>query len=443
MQFPFIWPGLVEMKKTLLNTLLASSFGLFSLQISAADLQEIYQLATQKDPTVLRAAASRDRAARGIDVSRASLLPSITASASFGRNDSSSYGLDAPNANSASISLAQSLFDWGRWERLNRAEQVALQVQTAYDSEVQNLIVRVTNTYFDVLSAVDDLGFAQAEKRAIERQLEQTKQRFAVGLTAITDVHEAQAQYDSAVAREIAAENELENAREFLREITGQYHESLASLNTDKFSPGTPSPSQVQDWVKLAQDNNLTLKSQRVLLDIADKDITLAETGHYPTLSLSAELGTGKVSGMDRSESSSAGISLAVPIYSGGGVNAEVEVAKANYVEVSQTVELNHRAVIRQVRSSFNGVNAQISSIKALEQAVVSAESALNATETGFEVGTRTIVDVLQSTRNLFEARRNLSGARYNYIVTMLQLKQAAGNLSEQDLMAVNQALTN
>ena len=128
MQFPFIWPGLVEMKKTLLNTLLASSFGLFSLQISAADLQEIYQLATQKDPTVLRAAASRDRAARGIDVSRASLLPSITASASFGRNDSSSYGLDAPNANSASISLAQSLFDWGRWERLNRAEQVALQV---------------------------------------------------------------------------------------------------------------------------------------------------------------------------------------------------------------------------------------------------------------------------------------------------------------------------
>ncbi len=429
------------MKKTLLSTLLASSFGLFSLQIAAADLQEIYQLATQKDPTVLRAAASRDRAALSIDVSRAALLPSITAGASIDRTDADGFGFDGPNSTSAGITLKQSLFNWANWERLTRAEQVALQVQTAYDSEVQSLIVRVTNAYFNVLGAIDDLGFAQAEKRAIERQLEQTKQRFKVGLTAVTDVHEAQAQYDSAVAREIAAENELENAREFLREITGQYHEDLALLNTDKFSPGVPSPAKVQDWVTLAQDYNLTLKSQRVLLDIANKDIDLAKTGHYPTLDLTARLGVGKTSGFDRSDSSSIGIDLAVPIYSGGGVTAGVEVAKANYVEVSQTLELNHRAVIRQVRSSFNGVNAQISSIRALEQAVVSAESALNATEAGFEVGTRTIVDVLQSTRNLFEARRNLSNARYNYIVTMLQLKQAAGNLSEQDLLAINQAL--
>lgn len=429
------------MKKTLLSTLLASSFGLFSLQISAADLQDIYQLAVQKDPTVLRAAATRDAAALRIDVSRATLLPNVTATAGFGRDDSSSHSLDAPNASSASISLNQTLFNWGDWKRLSRAEQVALQLQTVYDSEMQNLIVRVTDAYFNVLGASDDLGFAQAEKRAIERQLEQTKQRFAVGLTAITDVHEAQAQYDSAVAREIAAENELENTREFLREITGQYHEDLALLNTDKFSPGRPSPSNVQDWVTLAQDYNLTLKGQRVLLDIADQDIELARTGHYPTLGLNAKLGTGKVSGFERGDSSSIGIALNVPVYSGGGTSAGVEVAKANYVEVSQTLELNHRAVIRQVRSSFNGVNAQISSIRALEQAVVSAESALNATEAGFEVGTRTIVDVLQSTRNLFEARRNLSNARYTYIVTMLQLKQAAGNLSEQDLLAINQAL--
>lgn len=431
------------MKKNLLTTLIASSFGLFSLNLAAADLQEIYQLATQKDPTVLRAAASRDRAALGIDVSRASLLPSVTASASFGRDDKSGYNLDAPNSTSASVTLKQSLFNWGNWERLDRAEQVALQVQTAYDAEVQGLIVRVTESYFNVLKAVDDLGFAQAEKRAIERQLEQTKQRYAVGLTAITDVHDAQAQFDSAVASEIAAENAVTNAREFLREITGQYHEELASLNTTKFSPSNPTPTNIQEWVQLAQDYNLVLKSQRILLDIADKDIDLAKTGHYPTLDLSATLGTAKTSGFERGESSSAGITLAVPIYSGGGTSAGVDVAKANYVEVSQTLELNHRSVIRQVRNSYNGVNALISSIRALEQAVVSAESALNATETGFEVGTRTIVDVLQSTRNLFNARRNLSGARYNYIVTILKLKQAAGNLSEADLTAVNQALTN
>ncbi|MGI5309000.1 outer membrane channel protein TolC [Rheinheimera sp. WS51] len=430
------------MKQTLLSSFFATTIGLLSWHSYAADdLQDIYQLATQKDPTVLRAAASRDRAAAGIDVSRAVLLPNVTGSAGYGRSDNDGFGFDGPNALTADITLRQSLFDWSNWGKLARAEKVALQVQTAYDSEVQNLLVRVTNAYFDALSAKDDLGFAEAEKRSIERQLEQTKQRFAVGLTAITDVHEAQAQYDSAVAREIIAQNELENAREFLREITGQYHQDLAQLNTDKFSTGQPSPEKVQDWVSLAQDNNLVLKSQRVLLDIAEQDIDLAKAGHYPSLNLTAQLGVTKVSGFDRADDSSIGINLAVPIYSGGGVEAGVAVAQSNYVEVSQTLELNHRAVIRQVRSSYNGVNAQISSIRALEQAVVSAQSALNATEAGFEVGTRTIVDVLLSTRNLFEAKRNLAKARYTYILSMMKLKQAAGNLSEQDLLAVNQAL--
>ncbi len=431
------------MKKTLISTLLVSSFGLFSLQAFADNLQQVYQLATQKDPTVLRAAASRDSAAAAIDISRANLLPSITATAGFSRRDNQGYQFDAPNTTSAGVTLSQSIFNWGHWGRLSRAEKVALQAQTAYDAEVQNLIVRTTQAYFDMLRATDDLGFAGAEKRSIERQLEQTKQRFKVGLTAITDVHEAQAQYDSALAREIMAQNALENAREFLREITGQYHEQLAQLNTDKFAPGTPSPAAVQDWVSQAQDSNLVLKSQRILLEIADQDIELAKAGHYPTLGLSAELGTGKTSGQARNESSSVGVNLSVPIYSGGGTTAAVAVARSNYVEVSQTVELNHRAVVRQVRNAFNGVNAQISSVRALEQAVISAESALNATEAGFDVGTRTIVDVLLSTRNLFDARRNLSVARYNYILAMLQLKQAAGNLSEQDLMGINQALTN
>ncbi len=430
------------MKKTLISTLFASSFGLFSLQAFADNLQQVYQLATEKDPTVLRAAALRDAAVARIDVSRADLLPNISGKAGFGRTDQQSLQFDAANRSSASVTLNQSLFNWGNWGKLSRAEKVALQAQTAYDAEVQNLIVRTTQAYFDVLRATDDLSFAGAEKRSIERQLEQTKQRFKVGLTAITDVHEAQAQFDSALAREILAQNALENAREFLREITGRYHEQLAQLNTDKFAPGTPSPAAIQDWVVQAQDSNLTLKSQRILLEIADQDIDLAKAGHYPTLGLTAELGVTKSSGQERGDSSSIGVSLAVPIYSGGGTEAAVAVARANYVEVSQTVELNHRAVVRQVRNAFNGVNAQISSVRALEQAVISAESALNATEAGFEVGTRTIVDVLQSTRNLFDARRNLSVARYNYILAMLQLKQAAGNLAEQDLQGINQALT-
>ncbi|WP_333606703.1 outer membrane channel protein TolC [Arsukibacterium sp.] len=429
------------MKKSLLSTVVLSSLSLFSLQVSADNLQTVYQLATQKDPVVQRAAANRNAFAARIDVSRASLLPSVTLSGSAGRGSNDSFNFSGPNTVGAELSLSQSVFNWSNWQNLSRAEKQALQSQTLYDAEVQQLILRVTSAYFDVLRARDTLTFVAAEKRSIERQLEQTKQRFAVGLTAITDVHEAQAQFDSVVAREIGAENALENAREALREITGQYHAQVAQLNTDKFSTSTPSPAQVTEWVEIAQNNNLQLKAQRVALDVAELDINLARAGHLPTVSASANLGTSKTSGFDRGDSSSIGLNVNVPLYRGGGVDAQVEVARANFVETSQALEQNHRSVVRQVRSSFNNVNSQMSQIRALEQAVISAQSALQATEAGFEVGTRTIVDVLFSTRNLFDAQRNLSGARYDYILAMMQLKQAAGSLTENDLLAINNAL--
>ncbi len=431
------------MKKTLLSTLVLSSLSLFSLNLSAEDLQTVYQLATQKDPVVQRAAASRDAATARIDVSKARLLPSVVFGADVSRSAGDNLRFSGSNSVGAGIQARQSLFDWSNWQGLDRAEKIALQSQTIYDAEVQALIVRVTDAYFNVLKARDNLTFVAAEKRSVERQLEQTKQRFAVGLTAITDVHEAQAQFDSVVAREISSENALENAREALREITGQYHAQVAQLDTDKFSASRPSPEVVTEWVSIAQENNLALKAQRIALDVSALDIHLAKSGHLPTLDASANLGVSKVSGFDRSDSSSIGINLSVPIYAGGGIEAGVRVAQANYVEVSQAFEQTHRSVVRQVRSSFNDVNSQMSVIRALEQAVISAQSALQATEAGFEVGTRTIVDVLLSTRNLFDAQRNLSGARYDYILAQLQLKQAAGNLTEQDLLAINSALIN
>lgn len=450
------------MKKTLLSTLLATSFAMFSAQ-AADNLQSIYQLATQKDPQLLKAVATRDAAKQGIDVSKASLLPQVNFSAGYTKAMSESpeflesgiVVVDGENTGwDARIGLQQSLFDWTNWKNLDTAEKRALQSQTNLDAATQALIVRVSQAYFNVLKAVDDLGFAEAEKRAIERQLEQTKQRFAVGLTAITDVHEAQAQFDSALAREITAQNNLETAREALREITGQYHDELASLNTDKFSTQTPSPATADEWVKLAEQLNLSLKANKLALEIADNEIERAKAGHYPTANLNASWSTRDTesentidgqtltTNLPRLDTKQIGVTLSVPIYSGGATTAQTSVARANYVAASQDLELSYRTAVRQVRSSFNDINANIATIRALEQAVISAESALNATEAGFEVGTRTIVDVLQSTRNLFEARRNLSGARYNYIIAILTLKQAAGNLSEQDLQAINQALS-
>lgn len=312
-------------------------------------------------------------------------------------------------------------------------------------------MLRVVNAYFQALQAKDDLSFAEAEKKAIKRQLEQTKQRFSVGLTAITDVHEAQAQYDSAVAREIQARNAVEIAYESIREITGQYPQTLAALDTETFSPSDPAPEDVMKWVKKAENSNLSLLESMVQVEIAEQQIKQQQSGHYPTVSLSANYSTNDtdrtIEGQQtpdtgRLDSRSIGLNVSVPIFSGFRTSAEVSQARDNYVASSQQMVQTRRQIEREVRNAYYEVSASIASINAFQQSVVSAESALKATEAGFEVGTRTIVDVLDSTRNLYNAKRNLSEARYGYIRQMLRLEQAAGQLQENDLLAINSSLS-
>ncbi|WP_333796164.1 outer membrane channel protein TolC [Rheinheimera sp.] len=432
------------MKKTLLNSLICAALGVLSLQVSAENLQNVYQLALKKDPQVLKTAAQRDASVAAVDISKANFLPSISFSSDITKSKTStnqtsgSMGTSYGNA----ITLQQTVFNWGDWSRLSTAEKQALQGQTYYNAALQALIVRVSQAYFNVLSANDDLTFVVAEKRAVERQLEQTKQRFAVGLTAITDVHEAQAQYDSVVAREISATNALENAKEALQEITGVYHSDLAALNTTAFKATAPQPANAVDWVAIAEENNLDLKARKLALEIAQNNIDIADAGHYPTVDLTAQKSLSDTSNTLQKDTDYLKLGLSVPLYSGGRTVAGQDVQRANYVVASEDLELGHRSVLRQIRVNYNNVGAAIAGIKALEQAVVSAESALKATEAGFEVGTRTIVDVLISTRNLFDARRNLTKARYDYILAVLSLKQAAGTLTEADLDLVNKALS-
>lgn len=433
------------MKKTVISSFVCATLLMLSGAVSAETLQNVYQTALKKDPQVLKAAAQRDAAAAAIDIRRAQFLPNISLTSRLGKSregvtdNMSSWGTGYTNT----LSINQSIFDWADWENLSNAEKQALQGQTNYNAELQYLIVRVSQAYFDVLRASDDLTFVVAEKRAVERQLEQTRQRFNVGLTAITDVHEAQAQFDSVVAREISATNALENARESLQQITGEYYSNLSPLNTSKFKATAPQPSVATEWVGIAESNNLDIKVRQLALEIADNNIDIATSGHYPTLNLNASKTLSDTSHSRQFNQDSVGINLNVPIYSGGATEANADVQRANYVSAGEDLELTHRAVLKQIRVSFNNVGASIASIKALEQAVVSAESALKATEAGFEVGTRNIVEVLNSTRNLFEARRNLSTARYNYILAVLSLKQAAGTLTEADLSTVNAALGN
>lgn len=439
------------MKKTLVSLVLGLAVSSGAL---ADDLATIYELAQANDPIINRAKAQKDAAYAGIAVSRANLLPQISGTLSY--SDSTRETLFGPNVVdidsstlAADITLNMSLYDHANWLGLDRAELVAQQSDASLGANMQNLMLRSTNAYLAVLREQDSVEFVKAELRAIERQLEQTKQRFNVGLTAITDVHEAQANFDNTVARQIRAENLLELRLEELREITGKYHSRISILDTESFDAAPPSPTTADAWMEIAEESNLDLLAQRFARDIAKQDIDITRSGHYPTLGLRLNYGTsdneqtfnGEKSTPPRLDDSSIGLSLSVPIYQGGSVSANTDRSRANYVVASENLELTYRQTVRSVRSSFNDVKAAISTIRALQQSVISAESALTATEAGFDVGTRTIVDVLNSTRNVFDARRNLADARYNFITAIVSLKQAAGTLKESDLMDINSVL--
>lgn len=448
------------MKKTLLSLLISFSL---TAPVLADDLSQVYQLALQNDPVINRAKADKELAYSGVSLNRSNLLPQISGSVSYSMNSGDQIDTNTDSQGnvvfttfdseqdtlSMGLDLRMSLYDHANWIGMDRAEKVAQQGDANLASALQLLIVRVTNAYLSVLREQDSVVFVKAELRAIERQLEQTKQRFEVGLTAITDVHEAQANYDNTIARQIRAENQLELRLEELREITGKYHENISVLDTELFSATSPNPANVDEWLTLAEDSNFDLLVQRFAKDIAMEDIKSAKAGHYPTLSLSASYGNRDTSTSSRNRttdlptlnSQSIGVSVNVPIYNGGRISTNTEQARSRYVIASENLELAYRQTVRSVRSSYNDVKAAVSTIRALEQSVVSADSALKATEAGFDVGTRTIVDVLNSTRNLFDARRNLADARYNFVTAIISLKRAAGTLTEDDLLAINRVM--
>ncbi|MDB2387321.1 outer membrane channel protein TolC [Shewanella sp.] len=411
----------------------------------ADDLLQIYQQALTSDPIALQAKAQRDALYEQIQEKRAPLLPTFSAKVGYDKawNDPAA---DTSGMN-AGVTLSQVIYDHSAWIGLSLAEKAASQADSVYASALQDLIVRVTTAYFNVLTAKDNYEFQGSEKRAIERQLEQTKQRFAVGLTAITDVHEAQAQYDLANATEIRAENTLANSYEALREITGIDHTNIDILDTQRFSASPVSPALSADWITVAETNNLDLASTRIGKDIAEETISLSKSGHMPSLNLTAGYGKNieqRSAGQNTPDTSAGtlGLTLSIPIFQGFAVTSQVKQAQYQYVEASEKLEQTHRKVVKDVRNNFNNVSASIGSIRAYEQSVISSESALKATQAGFEVGTRTIVDVLNRTRDLYDSKRQLSDARYGYINSIIALKLAAGTLNENDINDINNGLT-
>ncbi|CDT78699.1 MULTISPECIES: outer membrane channel protein TolC [Vibrio] len=433
--------------KKLLPLFISAAIGSLSSSAFADTLAEVYDQAKQNDPQLLRSAAQRDAAFEAVTSSRSSLLPQINLTANYdiNRGDRSDISNDN-NQWGVGIGFSQELYQRSSWITLDTAEKTARQSDSAYAAEQQALILRVATAYFEVLRAQDNLEFVRAEKAAVARQLEQTKQRFEVGLSAITDVHDAQAQYDGVLADEVLAENDLTNSYEGLREITGQEHSNLSILDTDRFSASKSSESAVA-LVEQAEQKNLSLLAARISQDVAKDNISLASSGHLPSLTLDGSYGLAEQTDSSNSvndydsDNLNIGLNLVVPLYTGGSTTSLTKQAEYNYVAASEDLEATYRSVVKDVRAFNNNISASIGALRAYEQSVVSAQSALEATEAGFDVGTRTIVDVLDSTRRLYDANKNLSDARYNYILSVLQLRQAVGTLSEQDIVDVNAGL--
>ena len=414
----------------------------------AENLLEIYQQAQEKDPQLLESKAQRDAAFEKINEAQAADLPQINLGGDLNYQKTNQDDKQTAGSAGASLGLSQSIYRRSNWINSDITEKQATQTDVNYNYEKQSLIVRTADAYFSVLSAKDTLEYSNANLEALKRQLDETQQRYNVGMTAITDVHEAKAAYDLASADVIIAENNLANSYESLRQLTGTEHKQLDLLDTDRFTPAELTNSS-DNWMKLAEESNLQLHQQRIAKDIAKQQIDLAKTGHEPTLDLGANLGSTytdyKNSGTGYDDGTlnagTIGFKFNLPLYQGGAVDSRVKQAQFNYVSASEALEKSHRSIQADLYRNYNDVTGAIGSVRAYQQSVISAESALTATRAGYEVGTRTIVDLLDATRKLYSAKQQLSAARYGYILKLLQLKQTAGNLQEQDLIDVNNGL--
>lgn len=444
----------MKLKISSLALTVACSLAIFSA--NAQDLMDIYKEALQKDTQLNQAKANADAAHAGISQATAALLPQIDVVGSLTKtrtNYVDTYGARGSNkVASAGATLSQAIWRHSSWVNRSIAEKTATLNDLAYADAQQNLVLRVSTAYFNVLNAAETLKYQQANNQALKRQLDEAEKRLNVGLIAETDKLEAQAAYDLSTAQVISAENSLINSYEQIRILTGNTvtANQLAELDISKFD--TPKVNEtLKMLIKRAEDNNIALQQAVVSRDIAKDNITLARTGHEPTLDFNASVKTGYTNYTNEvpaagwvdnnSWSKSVGLTLNIPIYHGGETSAAVDKATANYVAQSEALENAHRSLLSNVNNSFNDVNAAISKVKAFKNSVASAKSALDATIAGYDVGTRTMTDVLDATQNLYNAMQQSAQARYDYILSRLNLLYTQGDLKVEHINQINSSL--
>ena len=422
---------------------------LVSINSLSADLASIYFLAEKNDPTYQQEISKHRAVTESRPQALAKLLPSLNLSGNTKRNaqdittSGSSVGADGEidfNSHGYSLSITQPLFRRDDFIALAQADSQIKESEAKLAKAQQNLIIKVSKSYFNVLKSLDNLEFAKTEVTSLKRQLDQANQKFEVGLSAITDVQEAKAGYDLAVAQEIQAINKIDNAKEEVRELTGEYIDQFSVLGKDILLV-KPNPEVIDSWTELAIKQNLDIAAANFALESARKEIKKQSAGHLPTVDIVASHGydsTGGRFGSTRTDRSAIGLEPNIPIYSGGLVSSKTREAHEKYNQSMHYLEKARRSAQRETREAYLGVISGISQVAALKQAVISSETALLATESGFEVGTRTAVDVVASQRATSKALRDYSNAKYDYILNTLKLKRSAGTLSPDDLNLIN-----
>ena len=422
---------------------LARAFGAGAILVAASaaapaeDLVEVFDLALVSDPEFLASGAAHRAAQEALPQALAELQPRVRATFDTKWNERQRSG--DYRSESLILSIEHPVYRRDRSIAVDQADSRIARADALYAAARQDLVVRVAERYFAVLEAEDELGFAQATLEAFEQQLAQSRQRFEVGLIAITDVEEAKAGFDLSRAQLIAAQNALDIAREALRETTGAYQERLAPLRETHLV--TPEPADIDRWTAIALEQNLRLLAAKHDTETARREIERIQAGHAPTLDAVGSFGLNdSESGGPLRETTRAdvGLRLSLPLYTGGSVLSRTRESRYHYQRSLELLELERRRAQRETRDAYLGVDSGISRVQALEQAVRSSLTAAEAIEAGFQVGTRTSVDVLDAQRDLFRARRDLSEARYRYVLDVLRLKRAAGVLSEDDLQIVS-----
>ncbi len=430
---------------------------------SAADLHEILKRGLSTDATYAGARAAWQAAQEKLPQGFALLLPSASMSANTQYNDrtidfrpsSNPSNLAIPdpppqsdrfNSNSLSVSVTQPLYRAQNKIQYDQAKVQVAQADAQLSAALQDLILRVSQAYFDILLAQDNVEFSGAQKAAIGEQLAQAKRNFEVGTATITDTHEAQARFDLVTAQEIAAINELESKKRALQQIIGELPPRIAPLGP-RFAPADPSPSAMESWVELAIENSLQVQIQKAAEEFAGKEVERNRAAHHPTLdAVASYTNSGTGSGINSGPGNDTttrvfGLQLAVPLYQGGAISSRVREAISNLEKARQDLEAAKRTAALSTRQAFLGVTSGIAQIRALQSAVVSSQSQLDSTRLGQEVGVRTGVDVLNAQQQLYSARRDLAQARYNYILNSLRLSAATGRLAEQEIERVSQWL--